>query len=97
MGKGNSYLGDKPELKKHNGLNPRAEAKAEMVEDKRQTKANAPVSPKISEVEKDKGVYVGVEGDAEHEEGSPQHDSEYGGLGSIWNELSFALECSKVL
>lgn len=95
LGKGNSYLGDKPELKKHNGLNPRAEAKAEMVEDKRQTKANAPVSPKISEVEKDKGVYVGVEGDAEHEEGSPQHDSEYGGLGSIWNELSFALECSK--
>ncbi|XP_027153348.1 protein CHROMATIN REMODELING 35-like [Coffea eugenioides] len=95
LGKGNSYLGDKPVLKKHNGLNPRAEAKAEMVEDKRQTKANAPVSPKISEVEKDKGVYVGVEGDAEHEEGSPQHDSEYGGLGSIWNELSFALECSK--
>lgn len=39
---------------------------------------------------KDKGVYVGVEDD--------EVDTEIkdDGLGDIWKEMSFALECSKV-
>ncbi|XP_059647643.1 protein CHROMATIN REMODELING 35 [Cornus florida] len=41
---------------------------------------------------KDKGVYVGVEDDMETEETNHQADD---GLGDIWMEMNFALECSK--
>nr|GME05120.1 protein CHROMATIN REMODELING 35-like [Ipomoea batatas] len=41
---------------------------------------------------KDKGVYVGVEDDSETEDGN---DANFDGLDDIWNEMSFAIECSK--
>lgn len=43
------------------------------------------------EVEKDKGIYVGVE-----EDGDDQTKTEDDGLGNIWQEMSMALEISKV-
>uniref|UniRef100_A0A9I9DSW6 Protein CHROMATIN REMODELING 35-like n=2 Tax=Cucumis melo TaxID=3656 RepID=A0A9I9DSW6_CUCME len=46
-------------------------------------------------INKDKGVYVGVE---EDEDGvSEQANSEDDGLGDIWNDMQMALECSKDL
>ncbi|KAJ4716575.1 protein CHROMATIN REMODELING 35-like [Melia azedarach] len=42
------------------------------------------------EVEKDKGIYVGVE-----EDGDDQTKTEDDGLGNIWQEMSMALEISK--
>ncbi|KAH0784742.1 hypothetical protein KY290_004340 [Solanum tuberosum] len=45
-----------------------------------------------AELEKDKGVYVGVEDDDEIDDGAEQPDE---GLTDIWNEMSFALEFSK--
>nr|GMD44425.1 protein CHROMATIN REMODELING 35-like [Ipomoea batatas] len=42
---------------------------------------------------KDKGMYVGVEDDSETEDGN---DANFDGLDDIWNEMSFAIECSKV-
>ncbi|MCD7457503.1 hypothetical protein HAX54_035229 [Datura stramonium] len=44
-----------------------------------------------AEIEKDKGVYVGVQDD-EIDDGAEQPDE---GLTDIWNEMSFALEFSK--
>nr|GMD09978.1 protein CHROMATIN REMODELING 35-like [Ipomoea batatas] len=41
---------------------------------------------------KDKGMYVGVEDDSETEDGN---DANFDGLDDIWNEMSFAIECSK--
>lgn len=46
-----------------------------------------------AEIETDKGVYVGVEDDDEIDDGAEQPDE---GLTDIWNEMSFALEFSKV-
>lgn len=46
-----------------------------------------------AEITKDKGVYVGVQDDDEIDDGAEQPDE---GLTDIWNEMSFALECSKV-
>ncbi|PHT59084.1 hypothetical protein CQW23_01447, partial [Capsicum baccatum] len=43
-------------------------------------------------IEKDKGVYLGVEDDDEIDDGVEQPDE---GLTEIWNEMSFALEFSK--
>lgn len=96
MGQGNFCHGGETELKKNKAFNLGVKARAEMSEDKGQTKASDTVLAKISEVEKDKGVYVGVEDDAENEEGGVEHASGYDGLGNIWNEMAFALECSKV-
>ncbi|CAN4107511.1 unnamed protein product [Withania somnifera] len=45
-----------------------------------------------AEIEKDKGVYVGVQEDDEIDDGAEQPDE---GLTDIWNEMSFALEFSK--
>ncbi|OIT07111.1 PREDICTED: protein CHROMATIN REMODELING 35-like [Nicotiana attenuata] len=45
-----------------------------------------------AEIKKDKGVYVGVQDDDEIDDGAEQPDE---GLNDIWNEMSFALECSK--
>lgn len=42
-------------------------------------------------VEKDKGVYVGVEGDDDN-----QNKAGDDGLGDIWQEMSMAMEISKV-
>lgn len=46
---------------------------------------------KGADVEKDKGVYVGVEDEDEDDQANRDD-----GLGDIWQELSMALECSKV-
>ncbi|KAJ8526878.1 hypothetical protein K7X08_029355 [Anisodus acutangulus] len=46
-----------------------------------------------AEIEKDKGVYVGVQDDDEIDDGAEESDE---GLTDIWNEMSFALEFSKV-
>ncbi|XP_057966165.1 protein CHROMATIN REMODELING 35-like isoform X2 [Malania oleifera] len=46
------------------------------------------------DIKKDKGVYVGVDDDME-EEYYPRTNAEDDGLGDIWKEMSFALECSK--
>ncbi|PIA55888.1 hypothetical protein AQUCO_00700304v1 [Aquilegia coerulea] len=47
----------------------------------------------VSEPEKDKGLYVGVQGDLLINK-SRQRDSD-DGLGDIWREMTLALECSK--
>ncbi|KAF9587079.1 hypothetical protein IFM89_039765 [Coptis chinensis] len=47
-----------------------------------------------AEPEKDKGLYVGVQGNKLSHERSPQRDPD-DGLGDIWREMSLALECSK--
>ncbi|KAF9619375.1 hypothetical protein IFM89_006562 [Coptis chinensis] len=47
-----------------------------------------------AEPEKDKGLYVGVQGNKLNHERSPQSDPD-DGLGDIWREMSLALECSK--
>lgn len=44
---------------------------------------------------KDKGVYVGTEDDMQ-EESDELSDTNSDGLGDIWNEMTVALECSKV-
>ncbi|CAH9136478.1 unnamed protein product [Cuscuta epithymum] len=45
-----------------------------------------------TEKSKDKGSYVGVEDDSETEDGDGDNCD---GLDDIWNEMSFAIECSK--
>ncbi|XP_038694237.1 protein CHROMATIN REMODELING 35-like isoform X2 [Tripterygium wilfordii] len=45
----------------------------------------------VTDIKKDKGVYVGVE-----EDGEDQTEIEDDGLGDIWNEMTMALEVSKV-
>lgn len=42
---------------------------------------------------KDKGVYVGID-DLEESDGLSDANSD--GLGEIWNQMTVALECSKV-
>ena len=69
-----------------------------MEETKGQTKASSDGVVSVSEFEKDKGVYVGVEDDEEEmKEGVPESDFSPGGLGNIWNEMPFTLENCKVL
>lgn len=47
-----------------------------------------------TELEKDKGVYVGTEDDMDEDDEQP--DNGYDGLDDIWKEMTVALECSKV-
>lgn len=47
-----------------------------------------------SDIKKDMGVYVGVEDDEEDED--DESETKDDGLGDIWQEMSMALECSKV-
>ncbi|KAL3499523.1 hypothetical protein ACH5RR_038616 [Cinchona calisaya] len=83
------------ELQKDKSVNLGAESDDEMVENMGQTESSATGLAKISDVESDKGVYVGVEDDVESEEGSEQHGSFYNCLEQIWNQMDFLLECSK--
>ncbi|CAI9106693.1 OLC1v1005900C1 [Oldenlandia corymbosa var. corymbosa] len=80
-------------LKKHKSGNMEREFGKKLVEEE-QNKVNSNEVAKSSEDEKDKGVYIGVEDDEDFEESIEKFDSGNGGL-DIWNEMSFALECSK--
>lgn len=55
----------------------------------RKSRKRGQLSPE-AEVEKDQGVYVGVDDD--HQLTVAVDD----GLGDIWNEMTMALECAKV-
>lgn len=47
-------------------------------------------------INRDKGFYVGVEDDL-NDESNEQSYNKYDDLGDIWQEMTFAIECSKVL
>lgn len=59
-----------------------------------QTWVDAETVANETEVRKDKGQYVGVEDDMLEDE---QFDDNCDGLADIWTEMTFALECSKVI
>lgn len=47
--------------------------------------------------EKDKGVYIGVDDDdMVVDDLNPKSDVNFDGLADIWQEMTVALECSKV-
>lgn len=57
-----------------------------------ETEENAHIAGE-TERPKDKGVYVGTDDDMQDGSLSDTHSD---GLGDIWNEMTVALECSKV-